>query len=107
MKQGKKSLLLVTTSLSGTFSLLPFLFINVFFDCQRATEEELTAIRAHLAEKPELPLDRPEAFLVDLSGIPNFAERISCFMFQSEFEDAVSTTMHKLDNLKHTCEVRT
>lgn len=62
-------------------------------------------IKEHLKIKPEIPLDRPEAFLHDLSGIPNFAERISCFMFQAEFEDAVSTTMHKLDNLKHTCEV--
>ncbi|KAI5638817.1 formin-like domain-containing protein [Phthorimaea operculella] len=70
----------------------------------RATEEELAMIKEHLKTKPEIPLDRPEAFLHDLSGIPNFAERISCFMFQAEFEDAVSTTMHKLDNLKHTCE---
>ncbi|XP_075974205.1 formin protein cappuccino isoform X2 [Anticarsia gemmatalis] len=70
----------------------------------RATEEELAMIKDHLQHKPDVPLDRPEAFLHDLSGIPNFAERISCFMFQAEFEDAVSTTMHKLDNLKHTCE---
>ncbi|XP_049867761.1 protein cappuccino-like isoform X2 [Pectinophora gossypiella] len=70
----------------------------------RASEEELSLIKEHLKTKPEIPLDKPEAFLHDLSGIPNFAERISCFMFQAEFEDAVSTTMHKLDNLKHTCE---
>lgn len=63
-------------------------------------------IKEHIKSKPEIPLDRPEAFLQDLSSIPNFAERISCFMFQAEFEDAVSTTMHKLDNLKNTCEVR-
>lgn len=62
-------------------------------------------IKEHLKSKSEAPLDRPETFLHDLSGIPNFAERISCFMFQAEFEDAASTTMHKLDNLKHTCEV--
>ncbi|KAI8422362.1 hypothetical protein MSG28_006223 [Choristoneura fumiferana] len=70
----------------------------------RASEEELSMIKEHLRSKPDVPLDKPEAFLHDLSGIPNFAERISCFMFQAEFEDAVSTTMHKLDNLKHTCE---
>ncbi|KAJ8721593.1 hypothetical protein PYW07_002368 [Mythimna separata] len=73
----------------------------------RATDEELALIKEHQRIKPEIPLDRPEAFLQDLSGIPNFAERISCFMFQAEFEDAVSTTMHKLDNLKHTCEFLT
>ncbi|XP_063534785.1 formin-2-like [Cydia strobilella] len=70
----------------------------------RATDEELSQIKQHLQTKPDVPLDKPEAFLHDLSGIPNFAERISCFMFQAEFEDAISTTMHKLDNLKHTCE---
>ncbi|XP_061704106.1 formin-2-like isoform X1 [Cydia pomonella] len=70
----------------------------------RATDEELSQIKQHLQTKPDVPLDKPEAFLHDLSSIPNFAERISCFMFQAEFEDAVSTTMHKLDNLKHTCE---
>lgn len=73
---------------------------------QRATEEELASIKEHLKSKPETPLDRPETFLHDLSSIPHFAERISCFMFQAEFEDAISTTMHKLDNLKHICEVR-
>ncbi|CAH0407032.1 unnamed protein product [Chilo suppressalis] len=70
----------------------------------RATEEEQMLIKEHLKTKPDIPLDKPEAFLHDLSGIPNFAERITCFMFQAEFEDAISTTMHKLDNLKHTCE---
>ncbi|CAG4985765.1 unnamed protein product [Colias eurytheme] len=70
----------------------------------RATSEELSMIKEHLQSKPDIPLDKPEAFLHDLSGIPNFAERISCFMFQAEFEDAVNTTMHKLDNLKNTCE---
>ncbi|XP_063387460.1 formin-2-like isoform X2 [Cydia fagiglandana] len=70
----------------------------------RATDEELSQIKQHLRTKPDVPLDKPETFLHDLSSIPNFAERISCFMFQAEFEDAVSTTMHKLDNLKHTCE---
>ncbi|CAB3247534.1 unnamed protein product [Arctia plantaginis] len=70
----------------------------------RASDEELCLIKGHLQNKSDVPLDRPEAFLHDLSGIPNFAERISCFMFQADFEDSVSTTMHKLDNLKHTCE---
>lgn len=77
----------------------------MFILFQRATPEELEMIKQHLQEKPDIPLDRPEAFLHDLSGIPNFSERISCFMFQAEFEEAISTIMHKLDNLKHTCEV--
>ncbi|XP_045768565.1 formin-2 isoform X2 [Maniola jurtina] len=70
----------------------------------RATPEELMLIKEHLVNKPDTPLDKPEAFLHDLSGIHHFAERISCFTFQAEFDDAVNTIMHKLDNLKHTCE---
>ncbi|XP_050346682.1 protein cappuccino isoform X2 [Nymphalis io] len=70
----------------------------------RATEEELFLIKEHMKNKPDVPLDKPEAFLYELSGIQNFAERISCFTFQAEFDDAVNTIMHKLDNLKHTCE---
>lgn len=72
---------------------------------QRATEEELLLIKDHLQNKRDVPLDKPEAFLHELSGIQNFAERISCFTFQAEFEDAANTIMHKLDNLKNTCEV--
>ncbi|XP_061380835.1 formin-2 isoform X1 [Danaus plexippus] len=70
----------------------------------RAKDEELMMIKEHLKTKPGVPLDKPEAFLHDLSGIHNFAERISCFTFQAEFDDAANTIMHKLDNLKHTCE---
>ncbi|CAH2108136.1 unnamed protein product [Euphydryas editha] len=70
----------------------------------RAAEEELLLIKEHMKNKPDVPLDKPEAFLYELSGIHNFAERISCFTFQAEFDDAVNTIMHKLDNLKHTCE---
>ncbi|XP_023935351.1 uncharacterized protein LOC112043917 [Bicyclus anynana] len=70
----------------------------------RATPEELMLIKDHLANKPDIPLDKPETFLHELSGIHHFAERISCFTFQAEFDDSVNTIMHKLDNLKHTCE---
>lgn len=72
---------------------------------QRATQEELELIKSHLATKPDVPLDRPEQFLYDLSEIPNFAERISCFMFQAEFEDSINTIEHTLTNIKTTCEV--
>lgn len=85
---------------------MTFIFINDYnFLLQRASEEELSLIKEHIKNKPDIPLDKPEAFLYELSGIQNFAERISCFTFQAEFDDAVNTIMHKLDNLKHTCEV--
>lgn len=62
-------------------------------------------IKDHLSTKPEIPLDKPEQFLFDLSEISNFAERISCFMFEAEFDDSISTIEHTLTNIKTTCEV--
>ncbi|XP_021933478.1 formin-2 isoform X2 [Zootermopsis nevadensis] len=70
----------------------------------RATEEELCMIREHASSKPEIPLDKPEQFLHELAEIPNFADRIACFMFQSEFEDGISSIESKLNNLKSTCQ---
>lgn len=58
-----------------------------------------------MASNPEIPLDKPEQFLVELAEIPNFAERIACFMFQSEFEDNINTIDSKLHNIKSTCEM--
>jgi hypothetical protein len=72
---------------------------------QRATDEELGLIREHVSTKPEVPLDKPEQFLHELAEIPNFADRISCFMFQSEFDDGISSIENKLNNLKSTCQV--
>lgn len=74
---------------------------------QRATSEELDLIKSHLSTKPEVPLDKPEQFLHDLSEISNFADRISCLMFQVEFDDSISTIGHILTNIKSTCEVPT
>jgi len=59
----------------------------------------------HVSSKPEVPLDKPEQFLYELAKIPNFAERIACFMFQSEFEDGISSIESKLNSLKSTCQV--
>ena len=75
------------------------------FILQRASDEELKAIRAHVANSPDIPLDKPEQFLYELAEIPNFAERIACFMFQSEFEDRINGIESKLNNIKSTSEV--
>lgn len=53
----------------------------------------------------DIPLDKPEQFLYDLSEISNFAERISCFMFQAEFDDSITTIEHTLNNIRSTCDV--
>lgn len=72
---------------------------------QRATPEELSLIKNHLQTNPQVPLDKPEQFLHDLSEISSFAERISCLMFQVEFEDSISTIEYTLTNIKSTCDV--
>lgn len=64
-------------------------------------------IKEHLKNNPDIPLDKPESFLLDLSEIQNFAERISCFTFQAEFDDSISSITSKLDNMKRTCDVCT
>lgn len=61
-------------------------------------------IAAHEEANPDVPLDRPEKFLKRLSTIPYFAERIACLMFQSEFQDAISSVSSKLTNLRSICE---
>ncbi|CAH2007546.1 unnamed protein product [Acanthoscelides obtectus] len=70
----------------------------------RATPDELEMIKAHLASKPDVPLDKPEQFLYELSQISNFAERISCLMFRVEFDDSINTIDHTLTNIKSTCD---
>ncbi|XP_065207335.1 formin-2-like [Planococcus citri] len=69
----------------------------------RATDEEIALIKDHLAANPNAPLDKPEQFLLDLSEIPHFAERIACFVFQSEFNDAILSVRNKLSNIKALC----
>lgn len=62
-------------------------------------------INEHMSSKPHETLDKPEQFLYYLSHISNFAERISCFMFQTEFEDSINTIDRTLINMKATCDV--
>ncbi|XP_034950625.1 formin-2 [Chelonus insularis] len=68
------------------------------------TAKEIEEITTHEKEHPEIPLDRPEMFLKQLSTIKNFNERIICLMFQAEFDDAISTVSSKLTNLRSTCD---
>ncbi|XP_008545442.1 protein diaphanous homolog 1 isoform X2 [Microplitis demolitor] len=68
------------------------------------TAKEMEDITAHEREHPEIPLDRPEKFIKQLSTIKNFNERIACLMFQSEFHDAISSVSTKLTNLRSTCD---
>jgi len=72
---------------------------------QSATEEELGLIKGHVASRPDQPLDKPEQFLLELSEIPHFGERVACLIFQSDFNDALNNIANKLNNMKVTSGV--
>jgi len=72
---------------------------------QSATEEELGLIKGHVASHPDQPLDKPEQFLLELSEIPHFGERVACLIFQSDFNDALNNIASKLNNMKVTSGV--
>lgn len=72
---------------------------------QSATEEELRLIKGHVASHPDQPLDKPEQFLLELSEIPHFGERVACLIFQSDFNDALNNIANKLNNMKATSGV--
>lgn len=55
---------------------------------------------------PDQPLDKPEQFLLELSEIPHFGERVACLIFQSDFNDALNNIASKLNNMKATSGVR-
>eukprot|EP00096_Caligus_rogercresseyi_P014124 TRINITY_DN6652_c0_g1_i1.p1 TRINITY_DN6652_c0_g1~~TRINITY_DN6652_c0_g1_i1.p1 ORF type:complete len:846 (-),score=318.97 TRINITY_DN6652_c0_g1_i1:372-2909(-) len=69
----------------------------------QATEEELSAIAAH-SQSSDVPLDIPEQFLLELSQISSFNDRLECFMFQTKFADYVADIENRLNNIKHICE---
>lgn len=63
----------------------------------RATDEELQQIRE--VDGGEIPLDYPEQFLRDISLISMASERISCIVFQAEFEESVTLLVRKLETV--------
>lgn len=71
----------------------------------QASPDELQIIKGHIESLPDIPLDNPEQFLLDLSGISNFNERLECFMFQARFSDGLNEIENRLHNVKHICEM--
>ncbi|XP_055636414.1 uncharacterized protein LOC129775564 isoform X2 [Toxorhynchites rutilus septentrionalis] len=68
----------------------------------KATDEELSQIRE--CAEGNIPLDPPEQFLLRISNISSFSERISCIVFQAEFDEHYISVTRKLETVKHTCE---
>ncbi|XP_026835591.1 protein cappuccino isoform X4 [Drosophila erecta] len=63
----------------------------------QATEDELQRIRESAGG--DIPLDHPEQFLLDISLISMASERISCIVFQAEFEESVTLLARKLETV--------
>lgn len=72
----------------------------------KATKEELNAIKDAVASHTDgsPPLDAPENFLLRISQVSSSAERISCIVFQAEFDEQCTMVSRKLITVKSLCE---
>ncbi|XP_055386632.1 formin-J isoform X2 [Condylostylus longicornis] len=71
----------------------------------KATPEELAMIKE--AANGDTPLDAPEQFLLRISQISSSAERISCLVFQAEFDEGSTLVSRKLEVVKRLSEFLT
>lgn len=67
-----------------------------------ATADELKAIKE--AANGPVPLDKPEEFLLKISNISSSAERISCIVFQEEFEEALIAVHRNVETVNNVCK---
>lgn len=74
----------------------------------RATNEELSmikeAIAAYNGDDKMPPLDAPEHFLLKISEISSSAERISCIVFQDDFEEHMVHVSRKVHVVMNLCD---
>lgn len=61
-------------------------------------------IHEHLKANPEESLDKPEMFLLELSRIPAFDERLYCLNYQNKFNESMSGVEFKLNNMLNVCD---
>ena len=70
----------------------------------QASPEELMMLKDHLESKPEVSLDLPDQFLWDLSQIHEVDARVSCLIFQSNFQGRCEEIAVCVNNLKSCCQ---
>ena len=70
----------------------------------QATPEELLLLKDHLQSKPEVALDLPDQFLWDLGQIHEVDARISCLIFQANFQGRCEEILFRVNNLKSCCQ---
>ncbi|XP_069991455.1 uncharacterized protein [Penaeus vannamei] len=71
----------------------------------RGSEGEINMIKAANEAMPDIPLDKPEQFLLDLSKINEFAERTACFTFQATFNEELGVIHGRIHMLQSTIDV--
>ncbi|KAK7066965.1 Fmn2p [Halocaridina rubra] len=71
----------------------------------QGTEGEINVIRAQQEAAPDIPLDKPEQFLLDLSKINEFSERTACFMFQATFAEDLGLIHGRVNMMQTTIEL--
>ncbi|XP_053093449.1 formin-2 [Pangasianodon hypophthalmus] len=73
----------------------------------RAQREEMDQIKRHIKSSVEKenakPLDKPEQFLLQLSEVPQFSERVFCILVQSTFTESISSVQRKISLLQRVC----
>ncbi|KAL2098644.1 hypothetical protein ACEWY4_005124 [Coilia grayii] len=73
----------------------------------RATNDELEKIKKHheSTKQDEVKLlDKPEQFLYELSQIPDFSGRAHCIIFQTVFQDGISSIRRKVEIVSTVCK---
>ena len=63
-------------------------------------EDELPLLQDHVRTKPDVPLDTPDQFLLELSRIHMLDERLSCLLFQSTFSTACEDISVRIDYVR-------
>lgn len=75
----------------------------------RPQEEEVRLIHDYLkstntgTNSGEELLDKPELFLLELSRIPAFEERIYCLVYQNKFHESIASIDFRLNNINTIC----
>lgn len=69
-----------------------------------ASPAELEMIKTAATAQSKSQLDGPEEFLLKLSNISCAGERISCIIFQAEFDEACSAIERKMDTVRSLCK---
>ncbi|KAK3537990.1 hypothetical protein QTP70_026505 [Hemibagrus guttatus] len=73
----------------------------------RAQREEMDQLEKHIksnmGKEKAKPLDKPEQFLLQLSEVPQFSERVFCILVQSTFTESISCVQRKISLLQSVC----